>query len=121
MRQIEQGLVMIARLVFRKDSPYIFVLDDQQEQITGVLPTETEALYNEIQALLAQGNYCDAEDLLFQRMDRSDLEVLEIGLDMYAWLNQRTDEDLEAHDLPRDEVYQGLKDLAGAYGLSVVM
>ena len=114
MRQIQMAVVLIAKLLFNKEwSGYQLSLGEE--------PSPADALYNEIQILLAQGEYELAEDELFRRLDPENLDYLELGLDLYTQLNSCSDQDLIQHGLPREEVYQGLRDLAGCYGLPVLL
>lgn len=57
----------------------------------------------------ARGRFADAEDLLFEGLERfgTDDDVTERGRAFYRGLHGRTDAELEAGALPRDEVAEG--------------
>lgn len=59
----------------------------------------------------ACGRYDRAEDVLFDIVD-SDPGFAEEGMQFYRRLLTRSDEDLRAGNLPRDEVLEGMADLA---------
>lgn len=52
--------------------------------------------------------FSKAEDTLYRLMDADERRGVEAGLAFYEGLLERTDEDLEAGGLPRDEVKEGL-------------
>lgn len=56
------------------------------------------------------GRYADAEDALFKalRLAGPNPQIVQQALQFYAHLQKQTDEALEAGDLPRDEVLEGL-------------
>jgi hypothetical protein len=61
----------------------------------------------------SQGNFADAEDLLFDVLDArpADVDLIPVGVEMYERLLERSDEELAAGKLPRDEVEEGLSQL----------
>lgn len=76
-----------------------------------LLPAKTN------QALLTyyeiMGDYSTAEDVLYEWLDAepSSSEAIEAGVAFYESLLLKPDEELEAGNLPRDEVETGLEDL----------
>ena len=66
------------------------------------------------------GDICGAEDLLFAESDPDDRRYLELAVDFYARLNDLTDAQLEAAGFGRDELEEGLRDMAGRFGVSLL-
>ena len=111
MRQVDALARSIAYLVFQKES-------------TGYVPAgaaEDAALDELHRRLLEKVNAGDiggAEDLLFAESDPDDRRYLELAVDFYARLNDLTDAQLEAAGFGRDELEEGLRDMAGRFGVS---
>ena len=66
------------------------------------------------------GDIGGAEDLLFAESDPDDRRYLELAVDFYARLNDLTDAQLEAAGFGRDELEEGLRDMAGRFGVSLL-
>ena len=66
------------------------------------------------------GDIGGAEDLLFAESDPGDRRYLELAVDFYARLNDLTDAQLEAAGFGRDELEEGLRDMAGRFGVSLL-
>ena len=113
MRQVDALARSIAYLVFQKES-------------TGYVPAgaaEDAALAELHRRLLEKVNAGDiggAEDLLFAESDPDDRRYLELAVDFYARLNDLTDAQLEAAGFGRDELEEGLRDMAGRFGGSLL-
>ena len=61
--------------------------------------------------LEVQGRYADAEDLLFDLLESGEEPLVAEGVAFYQRLLSRKDEELEAGNLPRSEVREGLASL----------
>ena len=113
MRQVDALARSIAYLVFQKES-------------TGYVPAgaaEDAALDELHRRLLEKVNAGDiggAEDLLFAESDPDDRRYLELAVDFYARLNDLTDAQLEAAGFGRDELEEGLRDMACRFGVSLL-
>ena len=107
MRQVDALARSIAYLVFQKES-------------TGYVPAGAaeDAALDELHRRLLEkvnaGDICGAEDLLFAESDPDDRRYLELAVDFYARLNDLTDAQLEAAGFGRDELEEGLRDMAGS-------
>ena len=83
---------------------------------TAPLPPRTNALL--MRHYESVGEFAKAEDALFAMLD-ADLNnesILEFGRSFYHRLQAKTDSALEAGNLPRSEVEDGLKTLESRYG-----
>lgn len=88
---------------------------------TAPLPTRTHALL--MQHYERSGEFAKAEDALFAMLDAEpdNNAIVEFGLAFYERLRAQSDAALNAANLPRAEVLEGLKDLqsrrtSGAHG-----
>ena len=113
MRQIEMVIAAIGHFFFHT------------EPKTVVLPVEENAqsdvdrevmLRRELDGWLTEGDLCTAEDWLFENIDPKDVLWLKLALYFYDKLNQCTDEYLNAHNFPREEIDSGLAEVCGRYG-----
>jgi len=111
MRQIQMIVQFIARLVWGKDTVEYQVPDQNSL-------SETDLLYYKIESLLAQSKICEAEDLLYERMDGGNNKYLELAIDFYQKLNKLNDKELENANFSREEIQTGLKGIISEFGLS---
>ena len=81
--------------------------------------TFLDELYERVQKLISEGEINEAENLLYDNIDSSNLNYLKLVLDFYNKLNALDEDFLEAHDYGKDEILQGLKDIATQYGMSM--
>ncbi len=105
--QIEGLAKAIAKIFFNKES----IAYEMQED------TFIDELYERVQKLIGEGKINEAENLLYDNIDSSNLNYLKLVLDFYNTLNTLEEDFLEAHDYGKDEILQGLKDIASQYGM----
>ena len=112
MRMIDDLIRLLTKLLFKKDI-IIYELPSQQSY------TQTDYLYKQLLHLIDKGKINEAENLLFENIDPNDKRYMELALDFYAKLNNLDDESLEKSDFPREEIEQGVKEIAKVFGLSL--
>ena len=112
MRQVEALARSIAYLVFHKDTT-LYVPTGSEEDAGA------DQLHRLLLEKLEAGDIGEAEDLLFQASEEGGLECLEVGVDFYARLNDLTDDQLKQAGFGRDEIQEGLQDLADQFGVSL--
>lgn len=101
MRQIQMLIQFVSRLVFGKD--FIeYELNDRVHQ------TAADLIHSKLLRLLAQNEFGAAEDTLFANFCPDQKEHLKLALDFYQRLSQISDDVLEAHNFPREEIADGL-------------
>jgi hypothetical protein len=110
MQQIAMIVQFIARLVFKKDKIEYSVQDTDNL-------SETDLLYYEIERLRAKSKICEAEDLLFDRMDVENSRYLELAVDFYQKINWLNDENLKSANFSREEIQEGLNEILRIFGL----
>lgn len=65
-----------------------------------------------LKRLVLQGKYNEAENILFEELHRSPSNgLVNIGKDFYNLLLSKSDEELIKASFPREEIFQGLKDI----------
>ena len=112
MRQVETLARSIAYLVFKKEST--------QYVPTGAAEdAEVEELYRRLLERVNAGDIGGAEDLLFEASDGGDLRCLEVAVDFYSRLNDLSDDQLRQAGFEREEIQEGLHDLAAQFGVSL--
>ena len=114
MRQVDALTRSIAYLVFQKESTgYVPARGRREDARAGRAPPSPAGEVN-------AGDIGGAEDLLFAESDPDDRRYLELAVDFYARLNDLTDAQLEAAGFGRDELEEGLRDMAGRFGVSLL-
>lgn len=109
MRMIKEMVRAIIKLLFGIDtqSPTAELLQDAEQKQT------LEELYDLVDA----GEICEAENRVIEQAESGDRSDLEIAVLFYSYLNDKSDAFLEEHRFSREEVMQGLKDVAARHGL----
>lgn len=112
LRQIEMLGVAIARLFFHKNT-MLYDLPEKNQQ------TLTDDLCRRLHELIAEGKINEAENLLYENLDAGAIPLLEIAVDFYGRLNQLDDAYLISHNFSREEIEDGLREVARIYHISL--
>ena len=109
MRLIKEMVRAILKLVFNidTDSPSAELLEDAKEQQT----------LDELLDMVDNGFINEAENKIYEITEEGEKTDLEMALLFYSYLNDKSDEFLEAHNYSRDEIEAGLKDITVRYGV----
>ena len=67
-------------------------------------------------AFLQKGKICEAENWLYENIDKNDTAWLKAAVYFYNEINKLSDEYLTAHDFSREEIEDGLSEVCGLYG-----
>ena len=110
MRQIENIVKLLANILFHKDTITYEIKDEFNL-------TETDMLYNDIKQLIEKHEICKAEDLLYEKIDANNEKDIELAIDFYQTINLFSDEELERCNFSRDEINDGLKNIAKMFGI----
>ena len=113
MRQVDALARSIANLVFQKETTDYTPTGTEEDR-------EIDGLHRRLLEKVNAGDIGGAEDLLFAESDPDDRRYLELAVDFYARLNDLTDAQLEAAGFGRDELEEGLRDMAGRFGVSLL-
>ena len=112
LRQVESLAMSLSKLFFNKD----MVQYKLEETDTH---SDTDIINSKLCKLVSEGKINEAENLLFDEVDKSNIEYLRVGIDFYTNLNRLEDKVLEAHNYSREEIEQGLHDLSSEYGINL--
>ena len=110
MRLIKEMVRAILKLLFNidPDSPSAELLEDAKEQQT----------LDELLDMVDNGFINEAENKIYEITEEGKKTDLEMALLFYSYLNDKSDEFLEAHNYSRDEIKAGLKDITVRYGVA---
>lgn len=111
MRLIKQMMQVLAKLIFHK-----------KEETEVTEPTLTSSGDSEADidlfALADSGQINEAENLLYKHLDTSDLSQLKLAFAFYEHLNEYQNDFLEEHNYSREEILEGIKNIASEFGVS---
>ena len=119
MRQIEIIGRTLAKLIFNKESTEYVIINNQ-------ILTETDMIYNRLNQLIDEGNLNEAENLLFEKIDEeleenpNGRKYLEVAIDFYSRLNEMESRVLESYDFEREEIDEGIREVAEIYGINIM-
>lgn len=88
-------------------SPSAELLKDEEEQQT----------LDELLDMVDNGLINEAENKIYEITEEGSKIDLEIALLFYSYLNDKSDDFLEAYNFSRDEIKSGLKDITVRYGI----
>ena len=110
LRQVDGLARSLSKLVLKKDSPNYLPTGAEED-------AALDTLHLRLVDLLTAGDVGAGEDLLFQESDWSDLRYLEVAVDFYTRANALTDQQLDQAGFDRQELQEGLQELAQRYGV----
>jgi hypothetical protein len=110
MRLIKEMVRAILKLLFHidTDSPTTELLEDSEEKAT----------LNTLLDMVDEGKINEAENAIYELTENLNQNSLEMALLFYSYLNDKSDEFLEANHFSRDEVKEGLETIISRYGLN---
>lgn len=112
MRQIEDMVRFIAKVLFGKDLFKYEIIDEANL-------TQTDMLYAKLTALVSQRKLCEAEDLLYESIESGNADHARIALDFYDTINALSDDELENSNFSREEIKDGLKQITAILGVEI--
>lgn len=114
MRQVRDMARMLAKILFGKDTP-TYELEQNEIQ------TSSDDLYSRLIAMVKQGKINQAENVLYDELDRDEDSTIEVALGFYDYLNELSAEFLAMNEYSREEINEGIKALADRKGLGAVV
>lgn len=111
MTEISKAIKFLLFILFNKketDLEYLYVMESPRYKLQ----------FERIKDLVREGRASEAEDLLFEREDSSDMVNFEIALWFYNELNSMDDSRLSEMNFTRTEIKDGLRDLLNQYGFT---
>ncbi len=110
MNQISSYAKLISRVALDRDSTEYRIGQSQ----------EADSLYFRLSELIQDGKINEAENLLYEELDTENLKHLELAVDFYTKLNEMGDPTLEAGGFSREEIDDGLRDIADSFGIRIL-
>lgn len=111
MRLIKQMMQVLAKLIFhKKEEPEV-----AEPTLTSSGDSETAI---DLFALADSGQINEAENLLYEHLNTSDLSQLKLAFAFYEHLNEYQNDFLEEHNYSREEILEGIKNIAAEFGVS---
>ena len=111
LRMIKDLTKSIAHLILGKDEIEYELPEDSQY-------SKVDFLYVKLIELVNLGQINEAEDLLFDEINPSDMRQFEMAMSFYLYLNDFGDDYLERNNYSRDEITEGIKSICEEYGVS---
>lgn len=112
LRQIEMIVMILARLLYGKNVSEYTIQDETAW-------TASDELYMRLYQMLEEGKINEAENLLYEEMDTGNMQDLKVALGFYSKLKGYDDAFLEAHDYSREEIKEGLENIAEQFGINL--
>jgi len=119
MRQIEIIARTLAKIIFNKETTEYVIIDYRQF-------TETDIIHNQLLKLIDEKKINEAENLLFEQIEveleenPDSRKYLEIAVDFYSRLNELSDKTLEDCGFEREEIDDGIREIADMYGINII-
>ena len=115
---VEQDYVMrLIHEMIRTLIKLIFQADEEKEEIQ-ITDEAVKEKYESLLELADRGQINEAENLLFEDLDREDTQQLLAGLLFYRHINDFSDGALEQADYSREEIKDGVEMLLEKFGLN---
>jgi hypothetical protein len=113
LRQIHMLMEGIARIFFHREAERYAFPDDAASD------TLADQWYRAVLKRLDAGDIGGAENLLFEELQPGDASRLAAALDFYGRLEEMDGAALDAGGFSREEILQGLEDVAALYGINL--
>ena len=110
MRLIRQVIRALIGTLLNKKTTEIYEMPANQIQKSG------EDLLTRLICMADAGKICEAENRLWEELERGSPDTLLTALEFYDHLNEFDTDFLEDHNFSRGEICQAVQDLAGRMG-----
>lgn len=112
MRTISDLVRAIARLALGKND-IDYELPDTEDKYTSL-----DSIYRKLKDMADAGDMNRAENTLYEELDTSNMEYLEMALTFYMYLNQFKDDVLYTANYSREEIVEGINNISAEFGIS---
>ena len=112
MRTISDLVRAIARLALGKND-INYELPDTEDKYTSL-----DSIYRKLKDMADAGDMNGAENTLYEELDTSNMEYLEMALTFYMYLNQFKDDVLYTANYSREEIVEGINNISAEFGIS---
>ncbi|MCM1100238.1 MAG: DUF6483 family protein [Clostridium sp.] len=115
----EQDYVMrLIKEMIRAILKLLFNINTQSPSAELLQESEQKETLHKLLAMIDEGRINEAENLIYEITEETDIGNLKTALLFYSYLNDKDDDFLEDNNFSRDEIKQGLTDVISKYGLS---
>lgn len=111
MRMIEDEARLLGKIILGKELPK-YELPKEEHY------TATDSIYVRLLSMADRGDINKAENQLLEYIDGREVEMLEMALSFYQHVADMEDDFLDEHDYSREEVRDGINELAKACNVS---
>lgn len=80
-----------------------------------------DSLYLKLLKMIDRGELNEAENILMERIENRNSEDLRMALDIYSYMNEKSDEFLCDNHFEREEIEAGVRYVINQYGYSTVI
>lgn len=112
MRKISNIIKFLKTIIFGEDSSNYELSKNQENK-------QSDKLHKILIELIAFGKVNEAENLLFENFDSKDNRQVLLALDFYERLNKLDDDFLQQNNFSREEIEDGLKEIARKVGIPI--
>ncbi len=112
MRIISNLIKYLSIIIFGKDTATYELSVDENYR-------ESDELHKRLLILLSNGKINEAEDLLFAKINPKDNRQMMVAIDFYQRLNNFEDDFLQENNFSREEIEEGLKEIANKAGIII--
>lgn len=110
VKQIKEMVRALINMLFHVDTDH---------PTESLLDTDaSKEVLRELCNMVDQGELNQAGNRLYDLLEEEDQEAQKIALLYYSYLNEKSNDFLEAHDYDRDEIKSDLEDLTERFGIS---
>ena len=113
MRQIRDMVRILAKIVLGRDT--IEYEDNEDMKFSAM-----SHIYTDLIRMVDEGKINEAENFLFDEINKDENKSFEMALRFYDYLNSLSDVYLEENNYSREEVKEGVQNLADSRGLGML-
>ena len=110
MRLIKQVIRALIGVLLNKKTTEVYEMPANQIRNSG------DDLLSRLLLLADAGKICEAENRVFEEMEKGSRESFLLALEFYDHINEYDTDFLEEHNFSREEIRQGVADLAVRMG-----
>ena len=112
IRNIQDVGRLIAKLLLHEQQPNYTLPENEADY------TDADKLFASVMKLAEEGKINEAENELYEGMVEENVDYLELALTFYLYLNDMDGDFLDDNGYSREEVLEGMKDLASDWGVT---
>lgn len=80
-----------------------------------------DSLYVKLVKMVDEGRINEAENILLEQIETENITDLQLALDVYSYMNEKSDEFLESNNFERIEISDGVKYVIGKFGYDIAL